>query len=563
MDYIQRYNKINEELKRKLSSGKLKYHRDDEERERIEKRPADLFSEEEIRMLKHDDFEVDSNEKEAKCVEKYFTFTIKKIVDVDDVITYILTAKDNLNQETYERRIKVTKREQHKETLDFMIDKCAYILHNMKEKAMKDLDPYGEESWEEDERERSIARKVGIVDVVGTTKPKEKPKQTEPFKVKISDFGARRDLPQISKEEMLRALKLDKEEENEDEDKDDIECPICHGAGTLEIETEDPCDECDGEGELNDGSECEECGGSGVVMSTYDDPCDECGGEGVIPNETQLKKKKSPYGDNKKKRNPDPSKYDECEYCNGRGYTLTSQHHVNDLLLPVPCKHCQGLGVVEKPKKKISPYVDTDKSYDDNWWDFKKASDYGDYSGGKWEPVGKKVTSPFRQGQRVKYNLPGSKYNGKIGQFDGVRKTDGKWMIVFHGGDYEDEKTLRLYVEPGTLSASDEKLSKNVKSSKSKEQEISTFLASKTKSKPKSNIENDFYKQFDDVVKPKSKAKIKHYKQIECPSCKGWGRKSTGGECDDCSGEGKIMVDEDYKGPTWNIGGASDISYGT
>jgi hypothetical protein len=152
MNYIKKYYQINEELKRKLSPTKFKQQKEDEEREILEKRPIDLFTPEEIKILKSDDFTIDSSEKEAKSEDKYLRYSIKKIMDVSDNVTYILFVFDKTkNENIYERRIKVSKRSQHKDTLEFILDKCAYILHSIKEKKLKTLDPYNEEKWDEDD----------------------------------------------------------------------------------------------------------------------------------------------------------------------------------------------------------------------------------------------------------------------------------------------------------------------------------------------------------------------------------------------------------------------------
>jgi hypothetical protein len=53
-------------------------------------------------------------------------------------------------------------------------------------------------------------------------------------------------------------------------------------------------------------------------------------------------------------------------------------------------------------------------------------------------------------------------------------------------------------------------------------------------------------------------------KEIECHLCKGWGYDEDDyRSCSCCNGSGRIRVPLDYNGPTWSIGGASDISYGT
>jgi len=162
MDYIKKYGQINEELKRKLTPDRLKKQQEDERREIAEKRPLDLFTEEEMKILKDDDFEIDKNEKEAKNVEKYATFIIKKGNSLNEnEVIYSLTAVDNRDGKTiYERRIPVTKRNQHKDTLDFLIDRCSYILMNMKKEAMRSIDPYGEEDWEEENKPKTPEQRV-------------------------------------------------------------------------------------------------------------------------------------------------------------------------------------------------------------------------------------------------------------------------------------------------------------------------------------------------------------------------------------------------------------------
>lgn len=58
-------------------------------------------------------------------------------------------------------------------------------------------------------------------------------------------------------------------------------------------------------------------------------------------------------------------------------------------------------------------------------------------------------------------------------------------------------------------------------------------------------------------------------KIVECPDCLGWGKygakdsRRAGLKCERCKGEGKIAVPEDSTIPTWNIGGAGDMSHGT
>jgi hypothetical protein len=160
MSYIKRYNQINEELKRKLSPAKLKKQQEDDEQERIEKRPADLFTEEEIKILKHEDFEINESDQEAKCVDKGYTFVIKKSFSLDDKVSYSLTITKG-EEEIYTKKIIVAKKDRrvHLDTLDFLIDKSAYILEKIKKEAMKAIDPYGEEEWDEEDKEKILKKK--------------------------------------------------------------------------------------------------------------------------------------------------------------------------------------------------------------------------------------------------------------------------------------------------------------------------------------------------------------------------------------------------------------------
>jgi len=169
MGYIKKYSQINEELKRKLSPSKLKKQLEDEKMERLEKREAFLFTEDEIEILKQEDFEINKDENEATCIEKLATFIIKKMPSLkDEAITYHLIANDNRDGKLmYDRRIDVIKRTQHKDTLDFMIDKCSYILDNMRKQILKSIDPYGEEIWDEEDKNKMKPGEVNPEDLVG------------------------------------------------------------------------------------------------------------------------------------------------------------------------------------------------------------------------------------------------------------------------------------------------------------------------------------------------------------------------------------------------------------
>lgn len=441
--YIMKYHKMNEELKRKLSVGKLKYHRDDEERERLEKRPIDLFTEDEMKMLRKDDFEIDNNEKEAKCVEKYFTFAIKKIIDVDDIVTYILTAKDNRSQETYERRIKVTKREQHKETLDFMLDKCAYILHNMKEKAMKDLDPYGEEKWEEDEKDRAIARRVGM-------DPPNPLKHMPPIPVideQLPDAGG-------VVGDHYGDEDIDEEDYAEPTSKEEKEiegtCPVCNGERTEFYD----CDDCGGSGDDEYGNQCSSCGGEG----SYEDVCGECGGTGMVKKIVKKKPTKEPH---------DPV------------WDFLKKH-----------KPIKKIDLVPKKEKVIkNPFVNT-YGDDYNWWS----------EGGK-STKPKFPEYQLSKGEKVKYTCKESKHDGKVGTFNGIREKEGKiqWSFKLDNG----ENNIILFVEPGTLHPTDEPITKSVKPKATKKFEgpidsdeffnpyepTTKIIKPKSTSKPKKQIE--------------------------------------------------------------------------
>jgi rRNA maturation endonuclease Nob1 len=309
MDYIKSYEQINEELKRKLSSAKLKKQREDEEKEILEKTPADQFTLEEIKDLKHDDFDISDNKKEAKSVEKYHTFVIKKSLGLYDEVNYHLIVTENKDANViYEKTIKVTKRAQHHDTLDFMLDKCAYIIHSMKEKAMKELDPYGEESWEESDKDKAVAKRAGEL------------AEPEPV-VPKTDVGIR--LPEIPVTD----------EQLPEEDETNVRartCPSCGGYGRIYTDDKELCTSCNGSG-LNDNSDpksgdCEFCNGEGHI--TFEDECDECGGTGTIEIQNQLKKEKRKkiqkitpsydrnYGEYSKIQKITPSNYDDWWYDN-------------------------------------------------------------------------------------------------------------------------------------------------------------------------------------------------------------------------------------------------------
>lgn len=208
-----------------MTPSKIKQHLEDEEAERINKLPIDEFSKEEIKMLKGDDFEIDKDNKEAKSTEKSYTFVIKKSLGLNDEVLFALTITNKEGEVIYDRKFKVNKRSQHKDTIDFMLDKCAYVLHDIKDKAMKSIDPYGEEKWDEDEKEKILNRN-NFVD------PKT---------------GLAMGMP------VIPIKNIDEDDIDEDDIKD----------------AEDALDECPA------------CGGSGK-SSTGKSNCDLCGGAGIV-----------------------------------------------------------------------------------------------------------------------------------------------------------------------------------------------------------------------------------------------------------------------------------------
>jgi len=437
MDYIKSYNQINEELKRTLSPARLKKQREDEDQEILAKTPADLFTADEMRDLNKEDFTIQDDKKEAKCVEKYHTFVIKKSLGLNDEVVYTLIVTNNKDGKVeYERKINVTKRSQHRDTLDFMLDKCAYIIHNMKEKAMKELDPYGEESWEESEKDKIIARRAGVL--AEPEIPKEEPKKKKTGRHYVVKLGGWKEVEEDEDEDediykgKKKKLVLPEipvtDEQLPEEEKNRIECPVCGGTGEIVNMDDEVCDECGGDGKI-DGHDCDECDGSGYVEVEINEPCEECGGSGFI--EEKIPKKRKKKTDTKKKvtnwyddLGPLPAYttyeegYEECPHCGGTG-----KGHYYD------CGFCHGTGTQKSSPKKIK--------------------------------------------------------------------------ITGLGGKKLKEETV-----------------------------------------------------------PKASKSGKKYKEIECYICKGWGTVN-GKECYGCSGTGRRKVDADYEGPTWSIGGASDITYGS
>lgn len=260
MDYIKKFNSINEELKRKLTAKSLQQQAMDARKEREEKLPLDQFTKEELFTLYKDGFAI-KNRNEANDIDKLFTFTIKKSLDINDEVLYSLTVTNNSDGKViYERKIKLpkgTSRSSHHETLDFLVDKCAYILHDLKEKTMKKVDPYDEESWDEEEKEE-IVRKMG------------------------HDF-----------------INKDDEEVGEDsleyEESSTIICSTCNGSGLLPNYWGDTeCPDCEGVGKIGDEEleECPVCRGSGgfSYRSPYGNieniECKYCNGEGIVDKET-------------------------------------------------------------------------------------------------------------------------------------------------------------------------------------------------------------------------------------------------------------------------------------
>jgi len=214
-----------------MTPSKIKQHLEDEEAERISKLPLDEFSKEEIKMLKGDDFEIDKDNKEAKSTEKNYTFVIKKSLSLNDEVLFALNITNKDGEVIYDRKFKVNKRSQHKDTIDFMLDKCAYVLHDIKDKAMKSIDPYGEEKWDEDEKEKILNRNNFVDPKTGLAMgmpviPMEK----------ISDEDSEED-PDI---------------DDDDKIEDDLdECPACGGSGKSSVgkgKSSGVCDLCKGEG---------------------------------------------------------------------------------------------------------------------------------------------------------------------------------------------------------------------------------------------------------------------------------------------------------------------------
>lgn len=362
MDYIKSYNQINEELKRTLSSARLKKQREDEEQEILAKTPADLFTVDEIKDLNKEDFTIQDDKKEAKCVEKYHTFVIKKSIGLNDEVVYTLIVTNNKDGKVeYERKVNVTKRSQHRDTLDFMLDKCAYIIHNMKEKAMKELDPYGEESWEESEKDKIIAKRAGVL--AEPEIPKEEPKKKKTGRHFVVKLGGWKDVEEdedededIYKEKKKKSALPEipvTDEQLPEEEKNRIACPVCGGTGEMVNMDDEVCDECGGDGKI-DGHDCDRCDGSGYVEVEINEPCEECGGSGFIEEKIPKKKKKTDtkkkvvpnwYGDNPYDPFPAYTPYEEgeCPYCRGTG----KGYYGND------CGFCHGTGTQKySPKKK-------------------------------------------------------------------------------------------------------------------------------------------------------------------------------------------------------------------
>jgi len=98
-------------------------------------------------LLQRDDFVVNGNI--ATCEEKFCTFEIEKSFPDEFTIFYELRILDKDGVITKRRKWR-TETTNHLKALDNILNLCAKYHEDLMREKMKDIDPYGEENWEED-----------------------------------------------------------------------------------------------------------------------------------------------------------------------------------------------------------------------------------------------------------------------------------------------------------------------------------------------------------------------------------------------------------------------------
>ena len=114
------------------------------------------FSNEEIKILEYDDFVVNGDN--AKCIEKFGIFEIIKEID-DSSIKYLLIIKDKDGKELRRKRFSGNSRSSNLSLLNLIIDICAKYNEKLLMDVVKEIDPFNEENWGEDNPEITATKR--------------------------------------------------------------------------------------------------------------------------------------------------------------------------------------------------------------------------------------------------------------------------------------------------------------------------------------------------------------------------------------------------------------------
>lgn len=115
-----------------------------------------IFPKSEKSLLVKDDFTIDGNV--ATCVEKHCTFEIIRTVPEEYVVIFELIVKEDDNVKSKKFKCDVY---HAVEFLNTILNICSKYLDNLKRKLHKDIDPFNEENWDEEEP-RYLPKKIEI-----------------------------------------------------------------------------------------------------------------------------------------------------------------------------------------------------------------------------------------------------------------------------------------------------------------------------------------------------------------------------------------------------------------